>query len=223
MNYRGTQSSTCVVDGGLQKVVRWFLDEDDIPNSHQNLITFWPVRNVPWNLHANLFYGICNKYVKTVNLLCAGNKVFVKYQAEGGSLTPPPFPYALDLLTIVNFSQRRKVTNFNPDAFLFSSGCSQTAKLPHFTYLYVGLCYETTASALQHTEPLNSHRQLFISQTTKHGEVEQQNYNDIKRWATVLSEGMVRKISNVFFFATRIGSTCTVYSAKRPTSSSHNN
>jgi len=47
---------------GLQKVVRWFLDGDDIPNSHQNLIiTFWPVYNVPWNLHANLFYGICNK------------------------------------------------------------------------------------------------------------------------------------------------------------------
>jgi len=24
------------------------------------------------------------KYAKTINLLCAGNKVFVKYQAQGG-------------------------------------------------------------------------------------------------------------------------------------------
>ena len=31
------------------------------------------------------------KYAKTVNLLCAGNKVFVKYQAQGGVLNPPPF------------------------------------------------------------------------------------------------------------------------------------
>jgi len=47
---------------GLQKVVRWFLDPDDSPNSHQYLIiTFWPVYNVSWNFHANLFYGICNK------------------------------------------------------------------------------------------------------------------------------------------------------------------
>jgi len=45
----------------LQKVVRWFLDADDSPNSHQNLIIFRPIYNVPWNLHANLFYGICNK------------------------------------------------------------------------------------------------------------------------------------------------------------------
>ena len=27
------------------------------------------------------------KYAKTINLLCAGNKLFVKYQAEGGSET----------------------------------------------------------------------------------------------------------------------------------------
>jgi len=30
------------------------------------------------------------KYVKTIKLLCAGNKVFVKYQAQGGVLTPTP-------------------------------------------------------------------------------------------------------------------------------------
>jgi len=47
---------------GLQKVVRWFVDASDSPNSHQNIvITFWPICNVPWNLHANLFRGICIK------------------------------------------------------------------------------------------------------------------------------------------------------------------
>jgi len=30
------------------------------------------------------------KYAKTINRLCAGNKVFVKYQAQGGGLTPNP-------------------------------------------------------------------------------------------------------------------------------------
>jgi len=44
---------------GLQKVVRWFLDADDYVDSHRNLIiTFWPIYNVPSNLHANLFRGI---------------------------------------------------------------------------------------------------------------------------------------------------------------------
>jgi len=38
----------------VQKVVRWFLDADDYPDSRQNLIiTFWPIYKVPWNLHAN--------------------------------------------------------------------------------------------------------------------------------------------------------------------------
>jgi len=30
------------------------------------------------------------KYEKTINRLCAGNKVFVKYQAQGRGLTPTP-------------------------------------------------------------------------------------------------------------------------------------
>ena len=30
------------------------------------------------------------KYAKTINLVCAGNKVFVKYQAQGGGLTSTP-------------------------------------------------------------------------------------------------------------------------------------
>jgi len=47
---------------GLQKAVRWFLDADVNPDSHQNLvITFSSIYNVPWNLHANLFRGICIK------------------------------------------------------------------------------------------------------------------------------------------------------------------
>jgi len=46
----------------LQKVVRWFLDANDNPDFHQNLtITFWPIHNDPWNLHANSFRGICIK------------------------------------------------------------------------------------------------------------------------------------------------------------------
>jgi len=36
-----------------------------------------------------------NKYAKTINLLCAGNKVLVKYQAQGGWLTPTPLAHAL--------------------------------------------------------------------------------------------------------------------------------
>jgi len=32
------------------------------------------------------------KYAKTVNLLCAGNELFVKYQAEGGGFNPKPPP-----------------------------------------------------------------------------------------------------------------------------------
>jgi len=33
---------------GLQKAVRWFLDADDNPDSHQNLIViFWPIYNIP--------------------------------------------------------------------------------------------------------------------------------------------------------------------------------
>ena len=30
------------------------------------------------------------KHAKTFNFLCAGNKDFVKYQAQGGVLTPTP-------------------------------------------------------------------------------------------------------------------------------------
>jgi len=43
-------------------VVKWFLDGDDNPDSHQNLIiTFWPIYNVPCNLHANSFHAVSIK------------------------------------------------------------------------------------------------------------------------------------------------------------------
>ena len=56
-------------------------------------------------MHAKLFRGICIKsqineqtYAKIINLICAGSKVFVQYQAQGGEINPnpPPFAYALD-------------------------------------------------------------------------------------------------------------------------------
>jgi len=39
---------------GSAKSGEMALDADDNPDSLQNLvITFWPIYNVPWNLHAN--------------------------------------------------------------------------------------------------------------------------------------------------------------------------
>jgi len=47
-------------------------------------------------LHAKLFRGICIKYVKAINLLCAGNEVWKNMKFKG-VLTPtsPPLPYIL--------------------------------------------------------------------------------------------------------------------------------
>jgi len=66
-------------------------------DSHRNIIiTFWPIYNIPWNLHENSFRGICisrqitkQMYAKTIYLLCVGNKVFVKYPAQGGLTASP--------------------------------------------------------------------------------------------------------------------------------------
>jgi len=86
---------------GLQKVVRWFLDADDSPNSHQNLIiTFWTIYNVPWNLHENLFYGICNKstneQAKSMRKQLISFAQVIKFswniKLKGGGLTPTPTP-----------------------------------------------------------------------------------------------------------------------------------
>jgi len=42
------------------------------------------------------------KYAKTINLLCAGNEVFVKCQDQGWVLTPnPPLAYALAQTTVL--------------------------------------------------------------------------------------------------------------------------
>ena len=37
------------------------------------------------------------KYAKTINLLCAGTKVFIKYRAQGGCNPNPLLAYALAL------------------------------------------------------------------------------------------------------------------------------
>jgi len=53
------------VDERSAKVVRWFLDADDSPDSHQHLIiAFWPIYNAPFNLRANSYRGIC---IKSIN------------------------------------------------------------------------------------------------------------------------------------------------------------
>jgi len=43
-------------------------------------------------------------YAKTINLLCKGNKVFVKYQAQGEDLTPTPSPLRAPLNELFNSS-----------------------------------------------------------------------------------------------------------------------
>jgi len=65
---------------GLQKVVRWFLDADDNPD-------FPPKHNYYFLAHLEICMQIYfvvfalrrqinkQKYAKTINLLCAGNKV----------------------------------------------------------------------------------------------------------------------------------------------------
>jgi len=59
---------------GLQKVVKWFLDAGDHPDSHQSLIiTFCPVYNVSLNLHANSFRGICIKSTNQQAKVCESN------------------------------------------------------------------------------------------------------------------------------------------------------
>jgi len=43
-------------------------------------------------------------YAKTINLLCKGNKVFVKYQAQGEDLTPTSSPLRTPLNELFNSS-----------------------------------------------------------------------------------------------------------------------
>jgi len=51
-----------------------FLYVDDNPDSHQNLIiTFWPIYNGPWNLHANSLRDICIKSTNQQAKVCENN------------------------------------------------------------------------------------------------------------------------------------------------------
>jgi len=52
---------------------------------------------IPWYLHY-VDKLTSKKYAKTINLLCAGNTVFVKYQAQGGG--NPNAPLRTPLLNI---------------------------------------------------------------------------------------------------------------------------
>jgi len=64
------------------------------------LYYFWPIYNVPWNLHANSFCGICIKSTnqqaksmrKQYNPFAQVIKFFVKYQAQGGGVNSKPLP-----------------------------------------------------------------------------------------------------------------------------------
>ena len=48
------------------------------------------------NFHGGVIIQWHSKqFVKTINLFCAGNKVFVNFQAQGGVLAPTPLAYAL--------------------------------------------------------------------------------------------------------------------------------
>ena len=81
-------------------MLRWFLDADDNEDSpHIWLLLFGPCslkfayKFIPWYLH--YVDKLTNKkYAKTINLLCAGKNVFVKYQAQGG-FNPNPLAHAL--------------------------------------------------------------------------------------------------------------------------------
>jgi len=98
------------------------LQKGDDPDSPQNLIiTFLPIYNIAWNLHANSFRGICsmstNYQAKSmwkhlINLLCAGNEVFVKYQAQGGKLQPScerPWLFRIKWIHSVVFAVCRQI------------------------------------------------------------------------------------------------------------------
>jgi len=58
---RNTNLKNALWMKGLQKVVRWFLDAGDNPETLIITGTFCPIYKVPWNLHTNPFRGICIK------------------------------------------------------------------------------------------------------------------------------------------------------------------
>ena len=158
---------------GLQKVVRWFLDADDNPDSHQNLsITFWHIYNVPWNLHANLFHGICEvnkltsrKYAKTFNFLCAGNKDFVKYQGQRGWLNPIPpmcMPLCECMANVTVIVIECSLSDHSFCSTLITACISPCSKLAT-----IFICGFITDSASQNIFPFMSRCAIFISGVSK--------------------------------------------------------
>jgi len=75
----------------------WFLHADDNPDSYRNLIitfgSFAMFLQIFMQIHSMVFalsQQINKQKVCENNLLCAGNKVFVKYQAQGWGFNPNP-------------------------------------------------------------------------------------------------------------------------------------
>jgi len=93
VNYRGAQFWRCVVDGGFAKsgkVVFGRRRQPDIPPKHNYYFLAhlqcslkFACKFIPWYLH-QVDRLTSKKYAKIVNLVCAGKKVFVKYQAQRG-------------------------------------------------------------------------------------------------------------------------------------------
>jgi len=72
------------------------------------------------------------KYAKTINLLCAGYKVFVKYQGQGVFLTSPPLAYAL-ALTCRNTTLRENQCMFIKNSSVY---ITPPMVLPLFHHLF---------------------------------------------------------------------------------------
>jgi len=71
--------------------MRWFLDADDNPDSHQNLITFGPFTmflEISMQIHYVVFALSRQinkaKVCENNNLLCVGNKVIENIKFKGG-------------------------------------------------------------------------------------------------------------------------------------------
>jgi len=89
-------------------MVRWFLDADNKPDSHQSIIiTFWLIYNAAWNLHENSFRGIC---IKTTS---KQTKIMLKQLIS--------FAQAIKLCNISN----SRGVSANPIPFASAPGCVQ--------------------------------------------------------------------------------------------------
>jgi len=80
------------------------------------------------------------KYAKTINLLCAGNKVFAKYQAQGWGFNPKTPPLRTPLPSLACLTYRHKVDLSNPcflHVFLMKKLCTTTSFTAALTPLWV--------------------------------------------------------------------------------------